>query len=96
MPLIKEGTYTYTPISTNTTTLVKSGAGRLHTITINTKGASANTVTVYNALTATGTPIATIDSTVTYGTLIYDCQFSTGLCIVTATGTCADMTVCYE
>lgn len=78
-----------------TTNAIKSGAGMLHSITINTKGASSNICTVYDALTATGTKIATIDTTANVGTLVFDLKFSTGLTIVIATGTAADITVNY-
>lgn len=80
--------YQYTPISTApTTTLVFSGRGLLHTLTINRPLANG-VITIYDALTATGTPIATItrpnvllnDAPVT---LTYDVSISTGLTIVT-------------
>lgn len=87
--------WTYKNITTNETTAVKASSGFLHAITINTKGATGNTLTVYDNTAASGTAIATIDTTVTYGTLIYDVAFSTGLTIVTATGTAADVTVSY-
>jgi len=68
----------------------------LHAITINTKGASANTATVYDNTAGSGTKIATIDTTASVGTLRFDAAFSTGLTIVTATGTAADITVLYR
>ena len=86
----------YNHISSNTTTLVKSGTGKLHNITINTKGTLSNVATVYDNTTATGAIISVIDTTVTYGTLIYNCVFNTGLTVYTATGTAADITVTYE
>jgi hypothetical protein len=86
----------YTHISSNTTTLVKSGAGILHTVTISTKGASANTATIYDSLTGTGTVIGVIDTTSNTATVLYDIGFYTGLTIVTATGTSADLTVSYH
>ena len=83
---------TYTRISTNTTTVVKSGAGTLKSININTAGASANVATVYDNTAGSGTVIAVIDTTAK-GTHHYDIAFGTGLTIVTATGTAADLTV---
>jgi hypothetical protein len=83
-------------IATNTTTTAKSGAGILHTITINTKGASANVATVYDNTAGSGTKLATIDTTSGPITLRYDVAFATGLTIVTATGTAADITVSYR
>lgn len=83
-------------ISTNTTTLVKSGAGILSSIAINTKGASSNTATVYDSLTGTGTILAVIDTTASIGTIQYNLKFSIGLTVVTATGTAANLTVMYS
>ena len=83
----------YTYIATNATTVVKSGSGVLHGITFNKKGASSNVATVYDNTAGSGTVIALIDTTDKIGTLVYDIAFTTGLTIVTATGTAADMTV---
>ena len=78
-----------------TTTLVKSGAGVLHTITLN-KPVATGVITVYDALTATGTPkaIITVPANPQPSTLTYDVEFGTGLCIVTATAA-QDITVSY-
>lgn len=85
----------YNNISTNDTTVVKEGAGWLKYITVNTSGASSNTITVYDNTAGSGTKIATIDGTMAEGTLHYEVEFSTGLTIVTATGTAANITVSY-
>lgn len=88
--------FLYAVISTATTTTVKSTAGMLHSITVNSKGTVASSITIYNALTATGTPIAIIDSLNLYGTFSFDVYFNTGLTIVT-TGTVApNVTVSYR
>lgn len=79
-------------ISSSTTTLVKSGGGSFHGLTVNAKG-STGTVTIYDALSATGTKIATMTLTAE-GTFIFDVQFSTGLTVVT-TGA-PDITVSYR
>ena len=94
--LVEEAGRSYSNITTNATTTVKSGAGFLHTLCINTKGASANTATVYDNTTATGTKIATLDTTGSVGCLTYDVAFATGLTIVTATGTAPDLTASYR
>lgn len=78
------------------TTVVKSGAGTLASITINTKGASSNTLTVYDNTAGSGTKIATIDTTAAQVTLNFNVAFGTGLTIVSATGTGADYTVAYR
>ena len=90
-----ETTFRHTNIATNTTTTPKSAGGKLHAIVFNKAGAAANTVTVYDNTEGSGTKIATIDGTVAHGTLLYDLQFTTGLTIVTATGTAPDITVAW-
>jgi hypothetical protein len=87
--------YSARHISTNTTTTAKSGSGLLHSITINTSGASSNTITVYDNTVGSGTVLAVIDGDVSPTTLYYDVAFATGLTLVTATGTSADITVSY-
>lgn len=77
------------------TTVVKSGAGFLHSITINTKGASSNTLTVYDNTAASGTIIALIGTTGQEQTLTYDVNFTTGLTCASASGTGADYTVSF-
>jgi hypothetical protein len=87
------GGYSYNNISSDTTTVVKSGAGFLHSIVINTLAATG-TATVYDNTAGSGTKIATI-ATAAMGTLLYDIAFGTGLTIVTATAA-PDLTVCYK
>jgi hypothetical protein len=89
--------YTYTHIATSTTTAaIKTGAGVLHTVCINTLGTVASTITVDDALTATTPTIAIINSLNLLGCQTYDVTFSTGLTVVT-TGTVApDVTVLWR
>lgn len=85
----------YTPlnIAASGTTLVKTGTGILHTITINTTTASA--ITLYDSLTATGTKIGTIAASVAIGsTFTFDCAFTIGLTVVLAGN--SDITVNYR
>lgn len=90
------GGYAFSNITANTAGLtLKSGAGTLHSVTINTAGAAANVLTLYDNTAASGTKIATIDTT-TARTLTYDLAFATGLEAVVATGTAADITVTYK
>lgn len=92
----KLGGYSFTNITTATTTVVKSGAGVLHGITINTKGTVASTVTIYDNTAGSGTKIGIIDSLNLSGPFLFDAIFATGLTIVT-TGTAApDITVTYR
>lgn len=78
--------FTPTEITSKTTTLAKSGAGMCGGITINKTGAT-DVVTVYDALTATGTPIATITTALVGQVFLQGANFSVGLCIVTSGGT---------
>lgn len=88
--------YASAHITSNATTLVYTGAGVLHTICINDQGASANIATVDDALTATTPTLAVIDTVTTIGCQLYDAAFSTGLTVVTGTGTAGDLTVTYR
>lgn len=87
--------YNYSNITTQTTTLVKTGAGLLHSITFN-KPTATGTVKINDALTDT-TPtmgLITTPSSPMPVTLIYDIVFTTGLTIVTGTAT-QDITISY-
>src|SRR3989338_2273756 len=62
---------------------VKTGAGYLHAIIVNS---TANgTVTIYDNTAQSGTKIGTLKASVVEGTYLYDCAFSTGLHVVTTT-----------
>ena len=86
----------YENINTNTTTTVKSGSGVLKRIVVNMAGAYSNTCTIYDNTSGTGTIIGTIDPVHTQIVFEYDVVFNTGLTIVTATGTAADLTIVYQ
>jgi hypothetical protein len=78
-------------------TNVKASAGILHKVVINTKGASANVLSLYDtATTTTGTPIAVIDTTEATRNFVYDLGFTNGLAVGLATGTAADITIVYR
>lgn len=86
----------FSHIATATTTTVKSGAGVLHSITINALGTVASTTTVYNNTAGSGAVIAIINTLAGQESYIYDVAFSIGLTLVT-TGTVApDITVSYR
>lgn len=84
-----EGSKAY--ISTATTTQVKTGAGLLHTITVN--GGTAGTIIVYDETSGTSNIIASFDSTNAIATYTLDVSFTTGLKIVT--GAATKLTVSY-
>lgn len=69
-----------------TTTVVKTGAGILHSVTFN-KPVATGVVTIYDNTAASGTAIGTITTPASPipVTLTYDQSFSTGLTITTAT-----------
>ncbi len=79
-------------IKTGTTTTVKSGAGILHKIVVNTTAAGA--ITVYNNTAGSGATIATLKASIVEGTYEYDLAFTVGLTIVTAAA--SDITVTYR
>lgn len=82
-------------LSANGTTTIRSGEGLLGMVTINTKGASANTCTIYDNTAGSGTVLAVIDTTVTPQSLFYGVKYTVGLTVVVATGTAADITISY-
>lgn len=83
----------FTGITTNTTTTVKSGAGVLYAIIVNTT--AAGTITVYDNTAASGTKIATLKSSIGEGVYSYmGAAFGTGLTIVTAAS--SDITVLWN
>jgi len=81
----------YTNISTNTTITIKTGAGILHSIAINTPGASW-TVTVSDGANT----IAVITPSTGQDSMIYDCAFLSGLSVTTAGTTPGNVTVNWQ
>ena len=57
-------TKNYTNVASATTTAVKSGAGTLHSITVN-KAVASGVITVYDNTAGSGTKIATITNPAT-------------------------------
>jgi hypothetical protein len=95
MALLPTGGFNYTHLAANgSTNAIKSGIGILHALTINTKGSAANTITIYDSLTAgSGTVIAQFDSTTLIQCFILDAIFLVGLSVTVATGTAGDYTM---
>lgn len=87
-----EQRYSYSHIATNTTTVVKSTPGFLHSITVNTTAAGA--ITVYDNTAGSGTVIAILKSSVVEGTYTFDVTCTTGITVVTAAA--SDITVSYR
>lgn len=86
--------YSFQNITTSTTTVVKSGAGVLHIVNVNTLGTVASIVTIYDNTAGSGTKIGTINSLTLSGAFQFDIAFATGLTLVT-TGA-PDITVSYR
>lgn len=74
--------YNSTYISTATTTVVKTGAGVLKSITVGETAAGA--ITVYDQTSAAVPIIAVLKASVVEGTYEFNVGFATGLTIVTA------------
>lgn len=72
---------------------VKNGTGIFHGITINTGGVTSS-ATFYDGTSTAGTKLATV-STLAIGSLFYDIELATGLFVVLAGGTPADVTITY-
>lgn len=87
--------YSYTPITGQATTVIRSTPGILHTITFN-KPTATGVVTIYDNTAASGTKIGTITipASPMPVTLTYDAHFTIGLTIVTGTAD-SDITVTY-
>ena len=87
----------YRNITSNTTTVLKSGFGKLGKIVVNQAVANA-VITVYDNTAASGTVIATITMPATllanHFVLEYDCHFGTGLTVVTSAAT--NITVTFD
>jgi hypothetical protein len=77
------------------TTIIKYGPGTLKKIIVNTRGSGSNTLTVYDNTAASGTVIAIID-TASATEFNYNIDFFTGLTVISATGTGANLTLIYD
>lgn len=75
-------------------TTIKTGAGRLRKVVVNTPAAGSS-VTLYDNTAASGAIIAVISTAAFLGEIEYDLPFSTGLEIVIAGGA-PDITVVYR
>ena len=69
-------------ISTATTTQVKTGSGHLGRVLFT--GGTMGTVTIYDNTAASGTIIASFDSTMPLGSHTIGQEFAIGCCVVTS------------
>lgn len=88
----------YKHANANGNNLAAKAPARLKSVTINTKGAAANVLTIYDnaAGDTSGTVIAVIDTVTPAMPLLYDVLTLVGLSFTLATGTAADVTVAWE
>ena len=91
----------YAHFNTLASNVVCGQACELTEVTINTAGASANTLTLYDSATVAGASssntIAVINTVVSnIVTLDYNAQCRSGLVAVLATGTAADVTISFR
>ena len=84
-----------THVGANGTTSFATQPTYLSHVTINTRGANGNTVTIYDGTAAQNVVLAVIDTTVSLGTLLYDVNLTNGLTVVMANGNAADVTVAW-
>jgi hypothetical protein len=80
-----EQRFTPTYISTATTTTAKTGAGILHSIVV--QGGTTGTIIIYDNTAASGTILASFDTTNALATYSFNCLFTTGLTIITSAAT---------
>jgi hypothetical protein len=93
---IPAGAMLYTHLNSNASTdNLLTRAGMLHTITINTKGATGNTLTVYDNAAHGSNTLAVIDTTGATQCFIFDAWLQNGLSVTIASGTAADVTLTY-
>ena len=91
--VVNTGTYSYKNVVGSVTVNIKPAPGTLGRIVVNTGGAVAGSVIVYDNTVGSGTIIATIDALKT-GTYEYNVPFGIGLTLVTTGG--PDVTAVYR
>lgn len=92
-PMVNEAPSDYVNINTAVTTVVKASPGVLRRVVVNTS--AAGSITIYNALSATGTPVAILKASVAEGTYEYNVRMNTGITVVTGHND-QDVTVVYD
>jgi hypothetical protein len=97
--LISEtGRFSYTNITANATTTIKSGAGYLASILVGNHGSTGDVITLYDNTAASGTKIGTFTTLIGAAPSVIEINtgFTTGLTAVTATGVAFDLTFIYR
>lgn len=91
--------YSYKHIAAGqATTVVKTSAGVLHSVTFGGPATATNVTTIYDDSAGVGVVIGIPTATAVVGpvTMVYDIAFANGLTIITGTANGADMTVSYR
>ena len=84
--------FNYANLSANGATTLSTAPVLLHSVVVNALGAASNTLTLSDGANT----IATIDTTQTGMALrLYDVQCRSGLTATLATGTAANVTICF-
>lgn len=89
----------YAHLNANQNNSLSKFSSKLHSVTVNTKGASANVLTIYdnNKGDTSGNVVAVIDTVnLVQPTFLYDLDTLTGLSATLATGTAADVTITFQ
>lgn len=92
--LVQSAGQSFTNITTNADIVVKASAGTFVGIVVNTAGVTSSAI-VYNNTTCGTVPIATF-STLLQNSLIINASATTGICVRTAGGTPADITILWR
>ena len=87
-----EQNFSYNYISTATTTQVKTGSGFLHAIIVGET--AAGSIKVIDNTSGTTTNLGELKASIAEGTYVFNCNFATGLRIVTAAA--SKITVIYR
>lgn len=94
---VQIGGFKYAHINALGATVLMNAIGHLHAVIINTAGAGGNTCILSDSVGAAAPVIAVIDTVVTTPTtLTYNTTFRSGLTVILAAGTAADITVIYS
>ncbi len=92
-PMVNESPSAYLNINANGTNVVKAGPGVLRRVVVNT--AANGATTIYDALSANGTPVAILKASVVEGSYEYNVRMNTGITVVTAHAD-QDITIVYD
>ena len=79
---VSEQPYLYAFSSGTSVRTLKSGVGRLHTLTVT--GGTASSIEIYDSITGGGTKMASFTPTNAMQSYLFDMSFSRGFTVVTA------------